>query len=270
VRHNTREWFQPRKHIYLEQVKAPMVELVTELNRAMMDFAPGYVTDAHKAIYRIYRDTRFSPDKTPYKTQIAASFARRGMEKHGAAGYYFAISHKGVDVGGGIYMPPPETLLAVRTYIAGRHAEFRQLAASSAIKRLLGAVQGEQLSRVPKGFSADHPAADLLRFKQFLLFTTLDAAIITTEAVRRVGKTLPRDDALSGVSERPARGGKAARAGGGVAVRWIQCVTEPRPVRWGRPPGLRSLPISRRRRHNHYPPATGERSSPLASWPVTG
>jgi len=180
ARHNTREWFQPRKTVYDEQVKAPMVALVTEVNRAMMDFAPDYVTDANKAIYRIYRDTRFSPDKTPYKTQIAASFARRGMEKHGAAGYYVAISHKGVDVGGGIYMPPPETLLAVRTHIAERHEDFRRLAASSAVKRLFGAVQGEQLSRVPKGFAADHPAADLLRFKQFLLFTSLDAAVITT------------------------------------------------------------------------------------------
>jgi uncharacterized protein (TIGR02453 family) len=178
--HNTREWFQPRKHVYDEKVKAPMVELVTALNSAMMDFASDYVTDAPRAIYRIYRDTRFSPDKTPYKTQIAASFARRGAEKHGAAGYYFAVSHKGVDVGGGLYMPQPQTLLAVRTHIAERHAEFRQLTASSAIKRLFDAMQGEQLSRVPKGFGAEHPAADLLRFKQFLLFTTLDAAIVTT------------------------------------------------------------------------------------------
>jgi uncharacterized protein (TIGR02453 family) len=178
--HNRREWFQPRKHIYDEKVKAPMVELVTALNGAMMDFAPDYVTDAPKAIYRIYRDTRFSPDKTPYKTQIAASFSRRGMEKHGAAGYYFAVSHKGVDVGGGIYMPAPETLLAVRSLIAERHAEFRKVAASSAIKRLLGAVYGQALSRVPKGFCAEHPAADLLRLKQFLLFTTLDPSMITT------------------------------------------------------------------------------------------
>ena len=180
ARHNTREWFQPRKHIYEEKVKAPMAELVTQLNRAMMDFAPDYVTDAPKAIYRIYRDTRFSLDKTPYKTQIAASFTRRGAEKHGAAGYYFALSHKGVDVGGGIYMPPPETLLAVRGHLAERPAEFRKLAAAPVVKRLFGEMQGEQLSRVPKGFAADHPAADLLRFKQFLLFTTLDAAVIST------------------------------------------------------------------------------------------
>jgi uncharacterized protein (TIGR02453 family) len=180
TRNNTREWFQPRKHIYDERVKAPMVELAGQLNQAMMEFAPHYVTDPGKAIYRIYRDTRFSPDKTPYKTQIAASFSRHGMEKHGAAGFYFAISHKGVDVGGGIYMPPQETLLAVRTHIAGSPEEFRRITNDAKVKRLFGAMQGEQLSRVPKGFPSDHPAADLLRFKQFLLFTTLDAAIITT------------------------------------------------------------------------------------------
>ena len=180
ARHNTREWFQPRKQIYEDQVKAPMVELVMELDRAMLDFAPDYVTDPHKAIYRIYRDTRFSPDKTPYKTHIAAIFARRGMEKHGAGGYYFSISHAEVEVGGGIYMPPPEALLAVRTHIAQRHADFRRIAASSAIKRLFGAVQGELLARVPKGFCAEDPAADLLRFKQYLLFTRLDPAVVTT------------------------------------------------------------------------------------------
>ncbi len=155
-----------------------MVELVSALNAAMMEFAPEYVTDPPKAIYRIYRDTRFSPDKTPYKTQIAASFSRAGMEKHGAAGYYFAISHKGVDIGGGIYMPPPETLLAVRTRVAERHADFRKMVGAAGLKKLFGAMQGEQLSRVPKGFAADHPAADLLRYKQFLLFTTLDPGLV--------------------------------------------------------------------------------------------
>jgi uncharacterized protein (DUF2461 family) len=80
-------------------------------------------------------------------------------------------------------MPPPEALLAVRTHIAQRHEEFRRIAASRAIRRLFGPVQGEQLARVPKGFRADDPAADLLRFKQYLLFTTLDPAIVTTPKV---------------------------------------------------------------------------------------
>ena len=180
ARHNQREWFQPRKHIYDEQVKAPMIELVTELNQAMLEFAPAHVNEADKAIYRIYRDTRFSPDKTPYKTHIAAIFPRRGMQKHGAGGYYFSISHDEIEVGGGIYMPEPEVLLAVRTHIAERHEDFRRIAAASPIKKLFGAVQGEQLSRVPKGFCAEHPAADLLRFKQYLLFARLDPAVATT------------------------------------------------------------------------------------------
>ena len=74
ARNNRREWFQPRKHIYEEQVKAPMAELVTALNAEMMRFAPDHVVEPAKAIYRIYRDTRFSKDKTPYKTHVAAIF----------------------------------------------------------------------------------------------------------------------------------------------------------------------------------------------------
>src|SRR4051794_2248071 len=87
-KNNTREWFQPRKEIYEEQVKAPMLELVTVLMQRLADFAPDYVADPKKAIYRIYRDTRFSKDKTPYKTHIAAVFTPRSLEKHSGAGFY--------------------------------------------------------------------------------------------------------------------------------------------------------------------------------------
>lgn len=180
AKNNEREWFQARKQIFDEKVKAPMVELIAAMTREMMDFAPDYVTDPDKAIYRIYRDTRFSKDKTPYKTHIAASFGRRGMQKHGAAGFYFSVSHKEIEVGGGIYMPSPEVLLAVRQHIGEQHEEFRGLTANRTVVRLLGPLQGEQLSRVPKGFLPDHPAADLLRYKQFLLYTVLAADIVTT------------------------------------------------------------------------------------------
>ena len=180
AKNNKREWYQPRKPIFDEKVKASMVELITAMTREMMKFAPDYVTEPDKAIYRIYRDTRFSKDKTPYKTHIAASFSRRGMEKHGAAGYYFSVSHQEIEVGGGIYMPPPEALLSVRHHVADHHAEFRALTANRSVRRLFGEMQGEQLSRVPKGFLPDHPAADLLRFKQYLLFTVLDPALVTT------------------------------------------------------------------------------------------
>jgi uncharacterized protein (TIGR02453 family) len=185
ARHNNRDWFQPRKHLFEEQVKQPMRELVETVNAAMKSFAPEYVTDPDKAIYRIYRDTRFSHDKTPYKDHIAASFRRRGGGRHEGAGFYFAVSHKEVAVGGGIYMPTPEVARAVRNHVAARHEELRKIAKSRTVRRLLGEIQGHQLSRVPKGFPADHPAADLLRFKQYVLYVELAPEIATTGALFR-------------------------------------------------------------------------------------
>src|SRR3981081_201782 len=84
-KNNTREWFQPRKEIYEEKVKGPMLELVTALMRRVASSAPAHSADPKKAIYRIYRDTRFSKNKTPYKAHIAAVFPRRSLEKHGGA-----------------------------------------------------------------------------------------------------------------------------------------------------------------------------------------
>lgn len=180
ARHNNRDWFQPRKTIFEEQVKQPMRELVEALNGAMKTFAPEYATDPNKAIYRIYRDTRFSKDKTPYKDHIAASFSRGGGCPHKDGGYYLHLSHKEIAVGGGVYMPEPEVLLEIREHIARNHQQLRKILAAPAVRRSLGELQGEQLSRVPKGFPPTHPAADLLRFKSFILYVNLDPELATT------------------------------------------------------------------------------------------
>lgn len=177
-RHNNREWFLPRKPVFEEKLKQPMRQLVEALNTAMKGFAPEYVADPDKAIYRIYRDTRFSKDKTPYKDHIAASFPRRGLP--GGAGFYFAVSHREVGVGGGVYMPAPETLLTIRHYLAEHHREVRKITQARAVRQLFGGMQGEQLTRVPKGFAAGHPAEDLLRYKQFLLYVELAPELATT------------------------------------------------------------------------------------------
>jgi len=179
-RNNRREWFQPRKPIYDEKVRAPMVELVNALGAEMMEFAPSYVREPQAAIYRLYRDTRFSPDKTPYKTHIAAIFPRRGFEKHACAGLYFSVSPEEIEVAGGVYMPQAAELRAIRLHLLDRHEEFRSLLANRALRRLMGELQGDQLSRVPKGFPAGHPAEDLVRYKQWLLFLTLDPALATS------------------------------------------------------------------------------------------
>ncbi|HEY9249272.1 MAG TPA: DUF2461 domain-containing protein, partial [Rariglobus sp.] len=168
ARNNNREWFLPRKPLFEEHVKAPMVDLVSRVNGALQSFAPECVTDPAKAIFRFYRDTRFSKDKSPYKTQIAASFQPRGFAGDSAAGYYFSVSHKELAVGGGIYMPSPEALRAIRGHVAEHHAELRRIVKTPALRKLMGELHGEQLTRIPKGFAADHPADDLLRFKMYL------------------------------------------------------------------------------------------------------
>lgn len=179
-KNNTKEWFEPRKAIYEAKVKAPMIELVEAINADLTRTAPHYVADPKKAIYRIYRDTRFSKDKTPYKTHIAAVFNHRLLDKHASAGLYFAVSHESVDFGGGIYMPGPEQILQVRTLLAARHAEFLKLCGSKSYRALLGELQGDQLTRPPKGFPADHPAESLLRRKQWYWYTQVDPEIAST------------------------------------------------------------------------------------------
>ena len=179
-RNNRREWFQPRKHVYEQYVKEPMIELVTALNHDFAKFAPEFVSDPKKAIFRIYRDTRFSSDKTPYKTHIAASFARRGGERLAAGGFYFSVSHDNIEVAGGIYHPEPETMLVIRNHIAEHHQELRRLLADRKVRRLLGDLQGAALTRAPKGFDPAHPAIQLIKMKDWILDTTLDPALGTS------------------------------------------------------------------------------------------
>ena len=100
-----------------------------------------------------------------------------------ARGFYFALSHREVGVGGGVYMPAPETLLAIRHHLVEHHREVRKITQARAVRQLFGGMQGEQLTRVPKGFDARHPAADLLRYKQFLLYVELAPELATTPAL---------------------------------------------------------------------------------------
>lgn len=178
ARNNNRDWFNARKEIFEAQVKAPMIALIERINASLMEFAPEYVTDPKRSLYRIYRDTRFSADKTPYKTHIAAIFYPRAFEKHAAAGFYFHISPKSIGVAAGVYMPGPQELLAVRTWLAENHEAFRK--AAQAPEKLFGKLQGSTVARMPKGFAPGHPAEDLLRMKQWLYWTELDIKLATS------------------------------------------------------------------------------------------
>ena len=215
ARNNDREWFQPRKEIFEQQVRGPMVELVEAINAQLTKFAPAHINEPKKAIYRIYRDTRFSSDKTPYKTHIAAIFPRKGQGKHISAGLYVAISAKEVEVAGGLYMPGPEELIAVRSWLAENHKAF--LKSAKVPVKLMGELQGTALQRVPKGFSTDHPAADLLKKKQWLYFATLDPKLATTPrllpaVIERFKTMMPVLDMLNKALEQSAPKKKRALA----------------------------------------------------------
>jgi uncharacterized protein (TIGR02453 family) len=167
-RNNRREWFQPRKEQYEAQVRAPMLAIVERLAVDLRDIAPDIVVDPKHALYRIYRDTRFSENKTPYKTHVAASFPSRGLPKHEGAGLYFHVSPDEVWIGGGMYAPQTSQLQAVREHIAANVKRLRAIVESPGFRRHIGALEGERLQRVPHGFPKDHAAAEYLKYRQFL------------------------------------------------------------------------------------------------------
>jgi uncharacterized protein (TIGR02453 family) len=179
-RNNNREWFQEHKSIYENVVKQPMSELVEALAVDFEKFAPEMLASPKASVYRIYRDTRFSKDKTPYKTHAAAVFPHRVLEKHGGAGFYLHISTTELLIGGGVYMPLPEDLNAIRRHIEENPKSFIKIVESKKFRQMFGALGGEQLSRVPRGFTADHPAADYLRHKQYLAGRTMKAESATS------------------------------------------------------------------------------------------
>ena len=167
-RNNRREWFQPRKERYEALIRSPMIAFIERLADDFRDFAPDLVASPKASLYRIYRDTRFSENKAPYKTHVAAVFPCRGLPKHQGAGLYFHISPDEVWIGGGMYAPETSQIHAVREHIAGNVRRLRAIVESPSFRRTIGALEGERLQRVPRGFPKDHPAAEYLKYRQFL------------------------------------------------------------------------------------------------------
>jgi uncharacterized protein (TIGR02453 family) len=175
AKHNDRDWFNPRKAIYEAELKEPMLAIVRKITDAMMDFAPNHVRPAEKSLFRIYRDTRFSNDKRPYKTHIAAWWTHTGLDKTSGAGYYFHVSAKEVIIAAGAYMPEKEQLAAIRHWLLDNHEEFRKILKRPAVRKAFTEFEGEALTRPPKGFPPDHPAIDLIKCKQWGMSTSLPA-----------------------------------------------------------------------------------------------
>ena len=179
-RNNRREWFNAHRDDYEAHVREPMTAIVERLAVDFRDLAPELVATPKASMYRIYRDTRFSENKTPYKTHVAAVFPPRGLPKHEGAGVYFHIAPDELWIGGGMYAPQTPQLHAVREHIAANVSQLRSIVESPGFTRRIGKIEGEKLQRVPRGFPKDHPAADYLKYRQFLAGAEFPPSLATS------------------------------------------------------------------------------------------
>lgn len=177
-KNNDRDWFNANKPRYEQHVKEPMQQLLSTLAARMKGVHPEIVLEPKKAMYRIYRDVRFSKDKSPYKTWIAAAFTFQGYDRKHDAAYYFHITPGEVGIGGGLYAPMGDRLKNLRAAIDRDAAALRTIIEEKNYVRMFGGMVGEELQRIPQGYDREHPDADLLRKKQFLCWKELPTSSV--------------------------------------------------------------------------------------------
>lgn len=165
AKNNNREWFTVNKNLYTaahEDVTAFVDELIVKMNKHdELETVSG-----NKALYRIYKDVRFSKDKTPYNPRFAFNLQRATKFKRG--GYYVLLKPGASFLGCGFFAPSPADLKTIREDISYNYEEWNKLINLPEIKKNFGAIQGEQGASAPRGFDKNHPAIDLIRHKQFI------------------------------------------------------------------------------------------------------
>jgi uncharacterized protein (TIGR02453 family) len=174
--HNAKPWFEAHRDEYERAVKQPMLELIEEMDVRLARFAPEIIGDKRRSMFRIYRDIRFSNDKSPYKTHASCWFYHRDGSRAvgreavgGGAGFYFQIAPGNSFIGGGMWMPPREALLKLRDRIALKPKEFEKIVSDKKVVKRFGGMDDEaMLKRTPRGYSPDHPAAKWLRYQSFV------------------------------------------------------------------------------------------------------
>lgn len=167
-KNNSKEWFDANRKIY-ESLRKDWIVLVDEIIAGIAAFDPGFATiKAKDCIFRINKDIRFSKDKSPYKTNFGASI-NIGGKKEFLGGYYFHLAPDEIFIAGGTHMPSAPVLAAIRQEIDYNLKEFKLLVEDKKIVKRFGNLDGEKLSRPPKGYDADNPALDYLKLKSLVL-----------------------------------------------------------------------------------------------------
>jgi len=185
-KNNNKAWFEAHRDIYETEVRAPMRELIEEMDVRFAGMAPEICGDIKRSMFRINRDIRFSHDKSPYKTNAGCWFYHRGASgrvgseaSEGSAGFYLHLEPGQCFIGGGLWHPPRPQLNRLRGAIAEKPDPFIRMA-TSLPKRFGGLDDEDSLKRMPRGFAEDHPAAKWLRYQSFVSGRSLSDAQITS------------------------------------------------------------------------------------------
>jgi uncharacterized protein (TIGR02453 family) len=183
---NEREWFNANKARYESLVLDPALAFIESMYEPLQAVAPSFTAIPKRSggsLMRVYRDTRFSRDKTPYKTNIGIQFRHElGKDAH-APGYYLHIEPEHAFIGAGLWRPPAEPLLAIRRRIADRSAEWQRAVGDKRFRRRY-ALGGQSLKRPPRGFDKAHSLIEDIKRKDYIAIRELDVAEVTAEGFR--------------------------------------------------------------------------------------
>ncbi|MFI5311510.1 MAG: DUF2461 domain-containing protein [Gemmatimonadales bacterium] len=193
-RNNRREWFEARRETFVLEISDPMKALVEELDVRFADVAPEFVGDPKRSMFRIYRDVRFSKDKSPYKAHAALWIYHRapgrgvGKEIDGGAGFYVHVEPGGSLVAAGLWMPPRPSLAKVRAHFDEDLPGWKRAIGAPVFKRRFGKLTDDEpgvlLKRLPRGYGEGHPAERWLRYNSFTVSRSYtDAEILSPRLV---------------------------------------------------------------------------------------
>lgn len=188
---NNREWFTKHKSEYEKHIKFPAIEIIEEMHDIFTKNNIPFLAHPKKSLFRIYRDTRFSNDKTPYKTHVGITFTFHSDEidnsiatKTEKPGMYIHLEPNNCFIAGGLYAPDSTQLRNIRVAL---DTDWKLLEQLSKQKKLLqefpAGLTGEQLKTMPRGFSVEHPGKELLRMKQFLLFENVPQKMVQSPSI---------------------------------------------------------------------------------------
>ncbi len=175
---NHKTWFDENRKRY-DEIRKSLVAFVGLLIEEISVFDTEIAgIDPSKTLFRINRDIRFSKDKSPYKINLGAHIASKASKEVGQVGYYLHIEPEGNFLGGGIYMPEAETLRKIREYVDENGHELRKIISEPTFVNCFGTLQGEKLKGVPKGYSKEHPYAELLSMKDMYALHKISDEVI--------------------------------------------------------------------------------------------